>query len=292
MIRFGYACLNLTLGETTNHTLRLAKLGDADRLRGAVDANITAAQRIIAWNGANGYHLFRLGQSFIPFASHENFSYDWQREHGEQLRSLAALARTHRQRLSMHPGQYCNPGSPAAGVVERSLAELRYAAALIDLLNPDSGVIVIHLGGVFGDRASAVERFVDNLRPQRDILRHLALENDETSWSIDQVLPVASALGVPVIVDNLHHRLNPGRLTLRGALAQAFTTWTKRPKVHLSSQADAKPVGAHADEIRPTDWSAFRRALPHEDVDVMVEAKKKEQALPRRSRPGPPRLGH
>ena len=74
-------------------------------------------------------------------------------------------------------------------------------------------VIVIHLGGAYEDREASVNRFVDVLRDETEILRSLALENDERVWNAAEVLDAAERLGVAgvgVIVDNLHHALNPG----------------------------------------------------------------------------------
>jgi predicted TIM-barrel fold metal-dependent hydrolase len=49
----------------------------------------------------------------------------------------------------------------------------------------------------------------------------LALENDERFWTVRDVLQVAERLGVPVIVDTLHHALNPDGWSLRKALDEA-----------------------------------------------------------------------
>ncbi|WP_337845736.1 UV DNA damage repair endonuclease UvsE [Thermus sp.] len=286
MIRLGYPCENLTLGATTNHTLRLARL-TPEALRPKVEANLRDLERILCWNHQVGFGLFRIGQHLIPFASHPHFPYPWAEVHGEALRAIGALARSLGQRLSFHPGQYVNPGSPSPRVVERSLAELRYTALALDLLGAEDGVIVLHLGGVYGDRAGALRRFVENLKGEREILRHLALENDERLWTVEEVLEAAEALRVGVVVDTLHHALNPGRLGLGEALRLAFPTWRGRPKVHLSSQAQGKRPGAHAEGVDPEDYGRLLEALPV-PADLMVEAKGKERAaLPLLKAPAP-----
>src|SRR5918994_2046731 len=128
VIRLGYPTQNLTIPASTNRTLRLANLSDVEKLKGLVRANISDLKRILRWNADHGVGLFRMGQSLIPFASHPSFPYDWETEHGEALREAGELARDLGIRLSMHPGQYINPGSLKSEVVERSLAELRYLA--------------------------------------------------------------------------------------------------------------------------------------------------------------------
>jgi UV DNA damage endonuclease len=282
MIRYGYPAQNLTLPATTNRTLRLASLADAEKVRALVWENMFGLETIVRWNAERGIRLFRIGQGLIPFASHPAFPYDWPEEHGDDLRELGALARSLGVRLSMHPGQFINPGSPNPETAGRSLDELRYAARVFDLMGNDDAVVVLHLGGAYDDRPAAVARFVEALRPQEDILRYLALENDERIWTAGEIVGAARALGIPAILDNLHHSLNPGGLSLAEALDLALPSWEARgvrPKVHLSSQDLTKRSGAHAHSIEAGDWAAFLDALDGRETDVMVEAKGKELAL-------------
>ena len=134
------------------------------------------------------------------------------------MEQVGEIARETEQRLSMHPGQFINPGSPNDEVVERSLAELTYSATVLDLMNAKNGVIVLHLGGAYGDKPSAMRRSVEVMRHESQINRYLALEVDERVWTAAEVTEVASELGVGAIIDNLHHRLNPGDLSLEDAI--------------------------------------------------------------------------
>jgi UV DNA damage endonuclease len=282
MIRYGYPAQNITLPATTNRTLRLAGLVDAEKVRALVWENLLGLETIVRWNPERGISLFRIGQGLIPFASHPAFPYDWAEEHGDDLRELGTLARSLGVRLSMHPGQFINPGSPNPQSAQRSLDELRYATRVFDLMGNDDAVVVLHLGGAYDDRPAAIARFVESLRPEEGILRYLALENDERIWTVGEVSSTARILGIPAILDNLHHALNPGGLSLGEALDLALPTWEMRevrPKVHLSSQDPAKRPGAHAHSIEAGDWAAFLDALDGRETDVMVEAKGKELAL-------------
>jgi UV DNA damage endonuclease len=120
------------------------------------------------------------------------------------------------------------------------------------------------------------------LRPEEEVLRYLALENDERVWTVAEVAGVADVLGVAAICDNLHHRLNPGGISLREALDITLPTWkarAARPKLHLSSQDPSKRPGAHAYTVSPGDRHALLEALDGREADVMIEAKGKEEAL-------------
>jgi UV DNA damage endonuclease len=138
------------------------------------------------------------------------------------------------------------------------------------------------MGGAYGDHARTADRFVTVVADEERLRRYLALEGDERIWSLEQIAPSAAALDVPIIVDALHHRMNPGRLSLAGALDLCLPTWARRrvpPKVHISSQHPEKQPGAHAFGIDPGDWTMLVDAIGDRDVDVMIEAKGKERAL-------------
>ena len=282
VIRLGYPTQNLTIPASTNRTLRLASLTDVEKLEGLVRENIADLKTIVRWNAEHGVWLFRMGQNLIPFASHPAFPYDWEATHAEDLRETGELARDLGIRLSMHPGQYINPGSPKPEVVERSLMELRYVARVFDLLGSSDGVAVLHMGGAYADKPASAARFVEVMRSEEEILRYLALENDERIWTVAEVARTADALGIPAITDAFHHDLNPGSLTLEEALNLSLPTWKPRgvrTKLHLSSQDPTKQAGAHAYSVDQRDWQALLSALASREADVMVEAKGKEYAL-------------
>jgi UV DNA damage endonuclease len=44
---------------------------------------------------------------------------------------------------------------------------------------------------------------------EENVLKYLALENDERIWHVADVVKVAQALGIAAITDTLHNRLNP-----------------------------------------------------------------------------------
>lgn len=247
-----------------------------------VRENIAGLETILEWNAAHGIPLFRMGQAFIPFASHPEFPYDWEEEHGEDLGRAGERARELGIRLSMHPGQYIQPGSLKPGVAERSLVELRYVARVFDLIGSPDSVLVLHMGGAYADKPGTIRRFIEVMSLKTDILQYLALENDERIWAVPDIVATAKVLGVPAITDAFHHGLNPAGLTLEAALDLSLPSWEyqgTRPKLHLSSQDPEKQPGAHAYYVYQADWEALVEALGGREADVMVEAKGKEQAL-------------
>ena len=68
--------------------------------------------------------------------------------------------------------------------------------------------------------------------------RRLVLENDDVRFGVTDTLWVHDRTGIPLIFDNLHHRLNnPGGWPAREALGACLATWPQgvRPKIHFSS---------------------------------------------------------
>ena len=80
----------------------------------------------------------------------------------------------------------------------------------IGLIRSPDSVLVLHIGGNFGDKLVTTIRFVETMGLEENVLKYLALENDERIWHVADVVKVAQALGIAAITDALHHRLNPG----------------------------------------------------------------------------------
>lgn len=283
----GYVGQNLTLGRTTGRTLRLANL-DSERLAAVVAENLRALGAILDWNRGHGIRMFRIASSFVPFASHPSFSFDWRHRFGAELQGLREVVAADGVRLSMHPGQYTVLNSPRPAVVDAALAEVEYGAEVLESLVPGSGTITLHLGGAFGDPAAAKARLLTGIDRLSPLARSkLTLENDDRTFDVDDALEVAGDAGVPVVLDLFHHRLLHRRDRpeegLEALVEAVVGTWGGRvPKLHLSSARD--PTGtAHADVIEAGDLAdalgLMARIGSDEPFDLMLEAKAKERAV-------------
>jgi UV DNA damage endonuclease len=85
-----------------------------------------------------------------------------------------------------------------------------------------------------------------------------------------------------VVFDWLHHQANSGSGDVVALLRDVFDTWRAgdgRPKTHLSSQLQGGRLGQHDDWVRLEDARALLGAVPREEFDCMLEAKRKDQAL-------------
>ena len=258
---------------------------------------------VFTYLGTAHIGLYRMSSDLAPYATHPGLPqfHHQVTECEAELAEAGALARRLRLRLSFHPSQHVVLNSPAEELVAKSAADLIVQAAILDGmgLGPEA-VVVTHMGGVYGDRESARSRFVSAFeRLPMAARRRLVLENDDVRFGIADTLWVYNRTGVPLVFDNLHHRLNnPDGRPPRDALAACLATWPQgmRPKVHFSSPRTEWLIepgaGAeqptirqtrwayHADYVNPFEFIDFMRitnGLP--EFDVMLEVRAKDLAL-------------
>lgn len=283
-MRIGYPCSNRTLDVSAARTFRLASY-TPERLIETVEANLNALRAILEWNVRHDIFFFRISSTTVPFASHPVMTVDWQRIFAPMVADIGELITAHDMRINMHPGQYTLLNAPKPEVVERSIAELRYHAGLLDLLGLDNThKIQIHTGGVYGDKDAAIDRFAATFAELPDqIQRRLAIENDERQYSLADNLRIHERTGIPLIFDMFHHSIFNNGESLDEALDLVIPTWQGhgRAMVDYSSHDPSKQVGAHTAGI---DLEDFADVLPdlmaHEDdIDLMLEIKDKEASV-------------
>lgn len=278
-IGLGIFCSTSDNSLSTNHTFRLKNLS-RERVMAALVRNIEDLHGLLRLSKGMGLRVFRLGSSFVPYASHPAFRREWREEAEGILRSEAERVRGYGVRITMHPGQYVVLNSPRQSVVDSSLREMEYHFWVLDSLGMgEESVVVVHLGGVYGDRRKALGRLEEVVDSNPWLRRRLAIENDERHYSIEEVVELAESLGVPAVFDHYHHRLNPSRLDAGRLVA----TWRGRvPEVHLSSPPEEPGRwGEHGDYVDPRDLLDLAKTIPDTRIDVIIEAKKKEKAVER-----------
>ncbi len=249
--------------------------------------------------------LYRLSGQLAPYLTHPALP-QFHRQLDEcatELAALGDLARQYQLRLTLHPAFYVQLNSPHPAQVARAHTELCAAAALLDALGVGKeAVIVIHVGGAFGDAPAGRARFVAAYeRLPAPVRARLALENDDRIYDISDLQWIHKRTGVRLVFDVLHHRChNPTRLPLIDALALALATWPadEQPKIHYSSPRTElrrsvrrgrlhlqMPLpNQHSDFVNAFEFIDFMqaaRAANTRPFDIMLEAKAKELALVR-----------
>lgn len=283
--RLGYACICLSIDARSNRGTILRN-ATPERLRDLISANLAGLREMLTFNINNDIRLFRISSQVIPFGGHPVNQLAWWEEFAAPLAELGNLIRESDMRVSLHPGQYTVLSSADQRIVAAAIADLTWHSRLLDAMELDSRhKLVIHGGGAYGDKPAAMARWAENYTGLPDsIRRRLVLEHDERVYSATDVLALSACTGVPVVIDTLHYRLNPGEATptLRAALDAAFATWRPQdgpPKVHFSSQALTLRPGAHAEHADPAEFRAFLDIAPEQPFDCMLETKGKDRSL-------------
>lgn len=248
-------------------------------------------------------HFYRLAGQLAPYLTHPELPafHHQLDECATELAAVGDLARQQGLRLTLHPGFFVQLNSPNPGLVARSIRELEAAAALLEGMGMDrDGVIVVHVGGVHGDRETSRTRFVRGWEDLPAAVRaRLVLEHDDRRYSLSDALWIQRRTGVPVVFDSLHHRcLNPEAIPPIDGLRLALATWPQemRPKIHISSsrteirylrrpdgvRMQAPLLNQHSDFLDPfpiIDLLSHALSLSLRPFDILLEAKAKDVAL-------------
>jgi UV DNA damage endonuclease len=292
MLRFGLCCIfrNEPIRFRQTTAKALLALGEEERLQKLSTLCLENANSLVTALEAVhrfGIGAFRVSSQFLPRYTHPVVGYtlDALPDFTSIVASLEKVNQLREQwdiRLSFHPDQFVLLSSPSAEVTRKSIAELDYQAMLAEMIGAD--VVNIHAGGVYGDKQTALKRLRDNFQhlPER-VQSRLTLENDDVSYTVEDLLTVCQDLDLPLVYDVHHHRCNRDRLTVAEATAASIQTWrearSSEAYFHLSSPKngwqgnDPKP---HAEMI---DMSDFPEEWAGLDVTIDIEAKAKELAV-------------
>ncbi|BFZ62611.1 hypothetical protein YB2330_003712 [Saitoella coloradoensis] len=294
--RLGYACLNTILRELPtpifcSRTCRQATLEKEgmEFVRTLGKQNAADLSKMIEWNERFGIRFLRVSSEMFPFASHEKFGYTLEFA-DEELTAAGALAMKYGHRLTTHPGQFTQIASPREQVVDNAFRDLIMHDELLTRLGMTGqadrdAVMIIHLGGTYGDKPATLDRFrVNYARLPESVKRRLVLENDDVCWSVTDLLPLCKELGIPLVLDWHHHNIvhgdiREGSLDPYNLLPQINALWEAKgitPKQHYS---ESRPGAIMPMERR--GHSRRVRNLPPcpDNTDLMIEAKDKEQAV-------------
>lgn len=240
------------------------------RLLEVVRHNLEALARQLHWVAARprGERLLRIISSLLPAYTHPATRWIYlepaMRELVEEgLAGCGAFARQAGIRLSMHPGQYCVLATASEGTLRNSLEEVEYHVDVMRWLghaggwHPNGAHVNVHAGA----RAAGIEAFRLSLAQLSSEARGLlTVENDETSFGLDDLLPLADAL--PLVVDLHHHWIGSAGEYLEPddrRLDRVRGSWRGvRPVAHVSQPREGLIEGWPRDRL--PDYDALRAA--------------------------------
>lgn len=217
----------------------------------------------------------------------EDYSFEFA---NDLLTQIGAKSRLYNQRLTFHPGQYNVVGTPNKKSFEQTVLDLKYHADVLELIDAGKdSVMVVHGGGIYGDKDATIKRWCEHymLLPE-NVRARLVLENCEKCFSIEDCLKVSEAVNIPVVFDTHHYscycQMHPEEKFMSAAeyIPRILASWKRRgikPKFHVSEQGSGR-VGHHSDYIH--EIPDYLREIPDKygvEIDIMIEAKMKEQAI-------------
>ncbi|KAI0546712.1 UV-endonuclease UvdE-domain-containing protein [Xylaria curta] len=255
-------------------------------------ANARDIVKMLRWNDKYGIKFMRLSSEMFPFASHEEYGYKLAPFASEVLAEAGKVAGELGHRLTTHPGQFTQLGSPRNEVVKNAVRDLEYHNEMLSLLrlpeqqNKDA-IMILHMGGVFGDKAATLDRFRANYSKLSDEIKaRLVLENDDVSWTVHDLLPICEELNIPMVLDYHHHnimfdkdKIREGTKDIMDLYPRIKATWDRKgitQKMHYSEPCPEAVTPRQRRKHRPRVMM-----LPPcpDTMDLMIEAKDKEQAV-------------
>lgn len=290
---YGYCCINLTLEKERGIKIGRSMIKRTFKAKGIkyagelAEANLTDMIEILKWNTQQGINLYRMSSNMFPWMSEYELSDLPNFKKIKQLLETAGeLAIESGQRIGFHPGQFCVLPSPSPNVVENTINELDKSAQILDLMGlpqDQTYSMNIHLGGSYGDKESAMKRFVLNFkRLSKSAQNRLVLENDDkpAQYSVSDLYEIYKQIGTPITFDYHHHRCYNDPMPEEDALKLAASTWPSgiRQLCHYSSakklhEDETAIIRAHADYL-------YERIETYGmDLDIELEVKAKELAL-------------
>ncbi|MDL4839606.1 UV DNA damage repair endonuclease UvsE [Aquibacillus rhizosphaerae] len=295
IFRFGYVAMSkhvknsspsqtMTYKNFIQHTNREAAVRKLELL---ANTNIENCIRLLKHNKAFDISLFRLSSKLIPLATHEELAgWNYIENTKEKLRQLGDFATENDMRIGFHPDHFVVLNSTKTDIVKSSVKNLKYHFDLLTAMNINPiHRCVLHVGGSYGNKPEALERFIENWgRVSKRIQQMIILENDDKTFHVEDVLFLCEKLSIPLVFDIHHHLANHEQSDWMVYWDRIVHTWKDSNvpiKIHLSSPKNEKQFRHHADYIEPELFLDFAKKVNGsvEQVDCMIEAKQKDDAL-------------
>ncbi|SEU29082.1 UV DNA damage repair endonuclease UvsE [Paenibacillus sp. NFR01] len=305
IVRFGYVAMSTVIKDCSpSKTMTMAsfsKLEDREaglrKLEAIAKMNLHNTLRLLKHNAGSEIQVYRMTSKLIPLATHPELQ-DWNPYAAleDSFAEVGSYIRKRGMRVSFHPDHFTVLSTPRPEVLASSVRDLEHHVRMLEAMGlPRTAKNNIHIGGAYGDKPAAAERFCTHFAALPEALKmRMTLENDDKTFNAAETLEVCRRLGLPMVLD-IHHQWvnNEGELpwelwpdilrTWDSPLAQADADPGAPlvPKIHVSSPRSPSDPRSHADLVEPAPLLAFLKRIAPDTpaVDAMIEAKAKDQAL-------------
>ena len=281
-IRLGYACITNCLDSTSSSPYTYGeylKYGDMEKLDRVIVSNLKSLEEIIYYNIKNNIHFYRMSSKIIPLATKSDVKFDYINKYKSYYDKIGKMISDYDMRVDFHPDQFCVLNSVKSDVVSASINILKYHYSLLEALGIKNKILVLHVGSNSFGKDNSIRRFINNFNKLPKYLKEcIAIENDDKVFNVNDVLEISKNTGVPVILDYHHHLCNKSDFSFE----DIFNSFNNRKvKMHFSSPRNKKDFRSHNDYINGDDFIDFIKILKKydRDVDIMIEAKYKDDSL-------------
>ncbi|GGA40957.1 UV DNA damage repair endonuclease UvsE [Psychrobacillus lasiicapitis] len=295
IVRLGYVAMSMELKNASpSQTMTFTQFTKIDDREAAIRklerialSNLQNTLRLLKHNVASDIHFYRLTSHLIPLANHEELL-DWNylKPLKETLREIGNFAKKHNMRIDFHPDHFVLINSKEKHILKNSINTLKLHYLLLKAMGIDpTHRCVMHVGGNYKETEMSLERFVDNWMDVPKVLQNMImLENDDTSFTLEDTLYLCEKLDIPLVFDYHHHLAYHQNANWEVHWNRVIQTWKHSPlpiKMHISSPKNEKAFRHHADYVDIDMFFQFlhvtKGSIPQ--IDCMIEAKKKDEAL-------------
>ena len=288
-IRLGYACISNALDETSSSLLTYShfkKLEDIkkgvgyNKLNEVIISNFNSLENILQYNIRNDIHFYRLSSNIIPLLTHPEVEIDLNK-YKSYFSNIGKIIKENNIRVDMHVDPYYVLNSVSDNVVKSTINICKIYHNMFKLMKIKSNLI-FHVGGKTISKEEGIKRFINNFKLlDKEIQDMIMIENDDKIYNIIDCINISKEINCKICLDYHHYKCNNDKEDISNYLEYIFNTFDGIPKVHFSSPKSKKEYRAHHDFIDIKEFVKFLNMIKvcDRDIDIMIEAKMKDDAL-------------
>ena len=290
-INLGYVGNPPTLLDIYSHNLTFKEFSKYNNDKGIellterITLNFKNFENVLKYNYDNKIKFYRMTHTMFPLLTHPNVSIDYKEVFKDDFKRLKETIDKYNIRIDTHPDEFCLLTSERESVTLNSIKILKFHLEIFKLLGIKSKC-VLHLGSSKPTKEEALNRFRDNFNKLPIELKSLIiLENDDKTYTVTDTLTLCEELNIPMVLDYHHYICNHLKNErIDKLLPRIIKTWENtdlNPKIHFSCPLNSKQKRNHSTYLNYNSFIKFLKLLKplNTDIDIMLEAKGKDEAL-------------
>ncbi len=290
-INLGYVGNPPTLLDIYSHTLTFKEFSKheydkgIDLLTKKIKLNFRNFEKVLKYNHDNKIKFYRMTHTMFPLVTHPNINIDYKDIFKDEFIRLKEIINKYNIRIDTHPDEFCLLTSEKDNVTDNSIEILKFHLEIFNLLGIN-GKCILHIGSSKPSKDEALERFKINFNRLSNELKNLIiLENDDKTYTVTDTLLICEKLNIPMVLDYHHFICNHEKSEkIDRLLPRIIKTWENtnlNPKMHFSTPLNSKQKRNHSIYLNYNSFIKFLKLLKplNTDIDIMLEAKGKDEAL-------------